>query len=40
MSAANLTRRADESVREHAAELLSGRGAHLPFERAVADVPE
>ena len=30
----------DESVREHAAELLSGRGAHLPFERAVADVPE
>ena len=30
----------DESVREHAAELLSGRGAHLPFERAVADVPD
>ncbi len=30
----------DESVREHAAELLSGHGAHLPFERAVADVPD
>ena len=30
----------DESVREHAADLLSGHGAHLPFERAVADVPE
>ena len=32
--------KSDESVREHAAELLSGRGAHLPFERAVADVPD
>ena len=30
----------DESVREHAVSLLSGHGAHLPFERAVADVPE
>ena len=32
--------KSDEPVREHAAELLSGRGAHLPFERAVADVPD
>ncbi|MCY4374395.1 MAG: DinB family protein [Spirochaetaceae bacterium] len=32
--------KSDESVREHAADLLSGHGAHLPFERAVADVPE
>jgi hypothetical protein len=30
----------DESVREHAVSLLSGHGAHLPFEQAVADVPE
>jgi len=27
-------------VREHAVDLLSGHGAHLPYERAVADVPE
>ena len=30
----------DAAVREHLVGLLSGRGAHLPFERAVADVPE
>ena len=32
--------KSDESVREHAVSLLSGHGAHLPFEQAVADVPE
>ena len=32
--------KSDGAVREHAAALLSGHGAHLPFERAVADVPE
>lgn len=32
--------KSDELVREHAMNLLSGHGAHLPFERAVADVPE
>ena len=32
--------KSDESVRVHAVSLLSGHGAHLPFEQAVADVPE
>ena len=30
----------DQAVREHAATLLAGRGAHVPFEQAVAGVPE
>ena len=30
----------DAAVREHVVTLLSGHGAHLPFERAVAGVPE
>ena len=30
----------DTAVREHLVGLLSGRGAHVPFEQAVADVPE
>lgn len=30
----------DLAVREHLVKLLQGRGAHVPFERAVADVPE
>ncbi len=30
----------DSATREHLASLLHGRGAHVPFERAVADVPE
>ena len=29
----------DGSLRDHLANLLRGRGAHVPFERAVADVP-
>ncbi len=32
--------RHDESLRDHLANLLRGRGAHVPFERAVAGVPE
>ena len=28
------------AIREHLVKLLQGRGAHVPFERAVADVPE
>jgi len=32
--------KSDESVSEHAVDLLSYHGAHLPFERAVADMPE
>lgn len=28
------------AIREHLVTLLQGRGAHVPFERAVADVPE
>ena len=28
------------AVREQLVKLLQGRGAHVPFERAVADVPE
>ena len=30
----------DEAIRKHLVDLLTGRGAHVPFERAVADVPE
>ena len=30
----------DTALREHLVKLLHGRGAHVPFERAVADVPE
>lgn len=30
----------DRTVRDHAVRLLTGRGAHVPFEQAVADVPE
>ena len=30
----------DTALREHLVTLLQGRGAHVPFERAVADVPE
>lgn len=30
----------DRAVRDHAVNLLTGRGAHVPFEQAVADVPE
>ena len=30
----------DLAFREHLVNLLHGRGAHVPFERAVADVPE
>ena len=30
----------DAALREHLANLLRGRGAHVPFERAVADFPE
>ena len=30
----------DRAVREHATNLLAGRGAHVPFEQAVAGVPE
>ena len=32
--------KSDGSVREHVVSLLSGHGAHLPFERAIAEVPE
>ena len=28
------------AIREQVVRLLHGRGAHVPFERAVADVPE
>jgi hypothetical protein len=30
----------DKSVREHVLYLLKGGGAHLGFERAIADLPE
>ncbi|MDE0023829.1 MAG: DinB family protein [Spirochaetaceae bacterium] len=30
----------DSAIREHLASLLQGRGAHVPFERAVENVPE
>ena len=30
----------DTALREHLVSLLQGRGAHVPFERAVADLPE
>ena len=30
----------DATLREHLVSLLGGRGAHVPFERAVADVPD
>ena len=30
----------DAALREHLVNLLQGRGAHVPFERAVADLPE
>ena len=30
----------DAALRDHLANLLHGRGAHVPFERAVAEVPE
>ena len=29
----------DTALREHLVNLLQGRGAHVPFERAVADLP-
>lgn len=29
----------DATIREHLADLLQGRGAHVPFERAVANLP-
>lgn len=30
----------DQSVREHVLDLLKGGGAHLHFERAIADLPK